>query len=167
MIEIIHADITALQIDAIVNAANNSLLGGGGVDGAIHAAAGPQLLQACREIGPCPTGDVRVTPGFNLPARWIVHAVGPIWQGGNRGEADLLASCYRSALQLAAESGWRSLAFPCISTGVYGYPKKEAARIALRELSARQNDFDRLVACCYSAGDAALYRQLAGEAGGD
>lgn len=167
MIEIIHADITALQIDAIVNAANNSLLGGGGVDGAIHAAAGPQLLQACREIGPCPTGDVRVTPGFNLPARWIVHAVGPIWQGGNRGEADLLASCYRSALQLAAKSGWRSLAFPCISTGVYGYPKKEAARIALRELSARQNDFDRLVACCYSAGDAALYRQLAGEAGGD
>lgn len=167
MIEIIHADITALQIDAIVNAANNSLLGGGGVDGAIHAAAGPQLLQACREIGPCPTGDVRVTPGFNLPARWIVHAVGPIWQGGNRGEADLLASCYRSALQLAAESGWRSLAFPCISTGVYGYPKKEAARIALRELSARENDFDRLVACCYSAGDAALYRQLAGEAGGD
>lgn len=167
MIEIIHADITALKIDAIVNAANNSLLGGGGVDGAIHAAAGPQLLQACREIGPCPTGDVRVTPGFNLPARWIVHAVGPIWQGGNRGEADLLASCYRSALQLAAESGWRSLAFPCISTGVYGYPKKEAARIALRELSARQNDFDRLVACCYSAGDAALYRQLAGEAGGD
>lgn len=129
---IIQGDITRLQVDAIVNAANSSLLGGGGVDGAIHRAAGPELREACSKIGGCPTGEARITPGFRLPARYVIHAVGPVWHGGKRGEADFLASCYRQSLQLAADHGLRQIAFPAISTGAYGYPFDEASRIAIR-----------------------------------
>jgi len=133
-IELVMGDITRQRVDAIVNAANTSLLGGGGVDGAIHRVAGPELLAACREIGGCPTGQARITPGFRLPARYVIHAVGPVWQGGDHGEDDLLASCYRTSMELAHAHGVRSIAFPSISTGIYGFPVDRAARIAVREL---------------------------------
>ncbi len=134
-IEIVQADITTLQVDAIVNAANTSLLGGGGVDGAIHRAAGPRLLEATREIGGCPTGQARLTPGFDLPTKWIIHTVGPIWQGGHAGEDDLLASCYRESLKLASSVRVRTIAFPAISTGAYSFPIERAARIAVSEIA--------------------------------
>ena len=135
-IEVIQADITTLLVDATVNAANTSLLGGGGVDGAIHRAAGPRLLEATRKIGGCPTGQARLTPGFDLPATWIIHTVGPVWKGGHAGENDLLASCYGESLKLASSVGAKSIAFPAISTGAYGFPMESAARIAMREIAA-------------------------------
>jgi O-acetyl-ADP-ribose deacetylase (regulator of RNase III) len=132
-LQAVLGDITGQMVDAIVNAANETLLGGGGVDGAIHAAAGPELLAACRQLGGCETGSARITPGFRLPARWIIHTVGPVWHGGTRGEAGLLARCYRSCFRLAAAHGIATLAFPAISTGAYGYPADAATRIAVRE----------------------------------
>ena len=134
-IEVVQADITTLPVDAIVNAANTSLLGGGGVDGAIHRAAGPRLLEATREIGGCPTGQARITPGFDLPARWIIHTVGPVWRGGQTGEDNLLASCYRESLKLASSVRATTIAFPAISTGAYGFPMERAARIAVSEIA--------------------------------
>ena len=133
-IEVIQADITRLPVDAIVNAANASLLGGGGVDGAIHRAAGPRLLEATRKIGGCATGEARITPGFDLPAKWVIHAVGPIWQGGQAGEDKLLAACYRESLKLASSVGAKTVAFPAISTGAYGFPMERAAHIAVDEI---------------------------------
>jgi O-acetyl-ADP-ribose deacetylase (regulator of RNase III) len=135
-IEVVQADITTLVVDAIVNAANTSLLGGGGVDGAIHRAAGPRLLEATRTIGGCPTGQARLTPGFDLPAKWVIHAVGPIWHGGYTGEDDLLASAYRESLALASSSAAKTVAFPAISTGVYGFPAERAATIAVNEIAS-------------------------------
>lgn len=163
MIEVVRGDITRLAVDAIVNAANERLLGGGGVDGAIHRAAGPELLEACRAIGGCPTGEARITPGFELRARWVIHTVGPVWAGGARGEPELLARCYLNAFALALEHGVRSLAFPAISTGVYGYPKAEAANLAVGAMRAFDARFERVVACCFDEADAALYRRVLAE----
>ncbi|HEX2478316.1 MAG TPA: O-acetyl-ADP-ribose deacetylase [Geminicoccaceae bacterium] len=128
---VVHADITKQEVDAIVNAANETLRGGGGVDGAIHRAAGPELLKECKQIGGCPTGEARITKGYRLPARYVIHTVGPVWHGGDRGEPEKLAACYRNSLKLAAENGIRKIAFPGISTGVYGYPLEEATRLAM------------------------------------
>ncbi len=139
-IAVVQGDITRQRVDAIVNAANSSLLGGGGVDGAIRRAAGPRLLQACRGLGGCPTGEDRITHGFDLPARWVIHAVGPVWRGGHQGEDDLLAGCYRHALALAEAHGAQTVAFPAISTGIYGFPLAQAARIALQTLAAHLPD---------------------------
>jgi O-acetyl-ADP-ribose deacetylase (regulator of RNase III) len=160
MIEVIQQDITRLEVEAIVNAANASLLGGGGVDGAIHRVAGSDLLAYCRGLGGCPAGQARITPGFALPATWVVHTVGPVWQGGGRGEAELLESCYRNSFALALEQGARSIAFPAISTGVYGYPKEQAVEIAIPVMRAFENLFDRIIACCFSAEDVDLYRSV-------
>jgi len=170
MLEIIEADITTLHVDAIVNAANETLLGGGGVDGAIHRAAGPELLTACRalpQLAPdvrCPTGEARITPGFRLPARWVIHTVGPVWHGGDDGEAALLGACYRNALRLAREHAVESIAFPAISCGVYGYPVEQAAAIALREVRAWLTGAAaprRITLCCFGTTVAEAFRAAA------
>jgi O-acetyl-ADP-ribose deacetylase (regulator of RNase III) len=163
VIEIVRADITTLDVDAIVNAANSSLLGGGGVDGAIHRAAGPELLAACRALNGCRTGEAKRTPGFKLKARWVIHAVGPVWYGGAQGEAKLLERAYENSFVLAKDL--ESIAFPCISTGVYGYPIDKAARIALDVMQRHDAELERIVACCFSDADRRVYETLAGVSG--
>lgn len=158
MIEVIRGDITTLKIDAIVNAANQSLMGGGGVDGAIHRAAGPELKAYNRKLGGCPTGEARISPGFRLPAKWIIHTVGPVWRGGGHGEPQSLESCYRNSFELARKHGIRSIGFPGISTGVYGFPKDQAGTIAVAVMRDFDHRFERIIACCFSEEDERLYR---------
>lgn len=163
---LIQADITTLKVDAIVNAANSSLLGGGGVDGAIHRAAGPELVAYCRTLNGCATGEAKISPGFKLPAQYVIHTVGPVWHGGNQGEPELLASCYRNSIQLAVDNDITSIAFPAISTGVYGYPIEQATDIAInsvidsiQQASVSQLLITEVIYCCFSAADAAVYKQ--------
>ena len=173
MIKIVKGDITTLAVDAIVNAANQVMLGGGGVDGAIHRAAGHELYEACLqvpEVRPgvrCPTGEARITPGFKLPAKFVIHTVGPVYRDGQHGEPEKLANCYRNSLSLAAENGCRSIAFPCISTGVYGYPIEDAAKIAVREVrallaakDAKNAEEMEVIFCCFSERDAKVYQAI-------
>ena len=160
MIKVVRADITTLHIDAIVNAANRTLQGGGGVDGAIHRAAGPELLAACRSLGGCPVGEARITPGFKLRAKWVIHTVGPVWQGGHADEAKLLESCYHRCADLALRQAVRAIAFPGISTGAYGYPKEPAAAIAVSAMRAYQDEFEQIIFCCFSDADKKIYEKI-------
>ena len=161
--EVILDDITQLDVDAIVNAANSTLLGGGGVDGAIHRAAGSELLQECKTLGGCPTGEAKLTKGYRLPARFVIHTVGPVWKGGDQGEPDLLGQCYQNSLQIAEENHLASVAFPCISTGVYGYPKALAAKIAVNTCQEKLKEcphITRIIFCCFGKTDFAIYQKL-------
>lgn len=157
MIKVVRADITSLAVDAVVNAANESLLGGGGVDGAIHRAAGPELRQACQKIGGCPTGEARITPGFRLPAAWVIHTVGPVWQGGDEGEPDLLVACYRNSFDLALQNEVSTIAFPSISTGAYGYPIEAATGVAVGVMRSYEDRFEEIICCCFSDDDGKVY----------
>lgn len=166
--EAMQGDITKMAVDAVVNAANTTLLGGGGVDGAIHRAAGPRLLAECRTLGGCATGEAKVTAGYSLPARHVIHTVGPVWQGGSRGEEELLAGCYRQSLQRAVEIGAKTVAFPSISTGAYLFPLEQACRIAVREVKgflAGHPEVEKVAFVCFSENDLARYRQALREAG--
>jgi O-acetyl-ADP-ribose deacetylase (regulator of RNase III) len=157
-VEAVRADITKLGVDAIVNAAKTSLMGGGGVDGAIHRAAGPELLEECRTLGGCASGDAKATSGYRLPARWVIHTVGPVWRGGAEGEAAQLVSCYRRCLEIADEIGARSVAFPAISTGVYGFPRRQAAEIAVDTLRSAETNVERVLLVAFDDETLALYR---------
>lgn len=160
--EVVRGDITQLAVDAIVNAANNSLLGGGGVDGAIHRAAGKELLRACEKLHGCATGSAKATPGFHLPAKWIFHAVGPVWSGGSRGEPELLAGCYRRCMELASEHNVKSIAFPAISTGIYRFPRQQAAEIAVHTVREHltASGADRVIFCCFDEATAEIYEKI-------
>lgn len=165
-IELVQDDLTRLQVDAIVNAANRTLLGGAGLDAAVHKAAGPELLEACRKLGGASPGEAKITPGFHLPAKWVIHAVGPIWRGGKQGEPELLASCYRRSLDLARDHDAHTLGFPSISTGAYRYPIEDACRIALHETKVfleREALPERVIFCCFSRYDLDVYRKAAAE----
>ena len=161
-LEAVRGDITKLAVDAIVNAANTSLLGGGGVDGAIHRAAGKDLLRACEKLGGCPTGSAKATPGFNLPAKWVFHAVGPVWNGGSRHEDELLAGCYRRCMELAREHEAKSIAFPAISTGIYGFPRQRAAEIAVQTVrdTLEASHVKHVIFCCFDDETAEIYRSI-------
>ena len=158
-LDAVRGDITALAVDAIVNAAKTSLLGGGGVDGSIHRAAGPELLEECRTLGGCASGDAKATGAYRLPARWVIHTVGPVWRGGDHGEAELLASCYRRCLEVADEIGARSLAFPAISTGAYGFPRRRAAEIAVETLRSTETAVEQVTLVAFDDDTLALYRR--------
>lgn len=162
MIKVIQDDITTLKVDAIVNAANSGLLGGGGVDGAIHAAAGSELLEFTKMLGACETGDAKLSPGFKLPAKYIIHTVGPVWQGGAFAESELLCQCYQRSFELAYSNNIKSIAFSAISTGIYGYPKKAAVVIATNCMRQYESKFDSIIACCFSEADVELYERLLG-----
>ena len=163
IVRAIHGNITEMVVDAVVNAANSALLGGGGVDGAIHRAAGPQLLEECRKLGGCRTGEAKITQGYNLPAKYVIHTVGPVYRDGNHGEEELLAACYSNSLRLGVENSITSIAFPSISTGAYRYPIEEAARVAVSTVTAfinEETELSDVLFCCFSANDLNIYRKI-------